>query len=163
MFRPHILLGFLFDYVSTNTLCSTMFRPHIVLDFLFVYVSTTHYTRLFVRRCFDHTLHSTFCSTTFRPHIVLHFLFDFVSTIHCTQLFVRLCFDHTLCSTMFRPHIALDFSFVLQSLTFYSSTMCGVVEQKRVCVVETSSNKKSSAMCGRNINEQKVEYNVWST
>ena len=30
------------------------------------------------------------------------------------------------------------------------------------CVVETSSNKKSSAMCGRNINEQKVEYNVWS-
>ena len=30
------------------------------------------------------------------------------------------------------------------------------------CVVETSSNKKSSAMCGRNIVEQNVECNGWS-
>ena len=29
-------------------------------------------------------------------------------------------------------------------------------------MVETSSKKKSSAMCGRNIVEQKAEYNMWS-
>ena len=46
------------------------------------------------------------------------------------------------------------------------STMCGRTKSRtksRVqCVVETWSNETSSAMGGRNINDQKVECNVWS-